>query len=132
MIERLKESRGSAVGFKVIGKLSTADTASLSQQIAFAMTLHKRPLGILADLSEMEGASWAARWQEMRFLQRHSDHIARMAIICDDPWQEVSEMVQPPAWIHNSCRKTVVEFIHLDPVPGVEDFGRMKIDCLRL
>ena len=93
MIERLKESGGSAVGFKVIGRLSAEDTASLSQQIEFAMKRHKRPLGILADLSEMEGASWAARWQEMRFLQRHSDHIARMAVICDDPWQEISEMV---------------------------------------
>jgi hypothetical protein len=93
MIEKLKESRGSAVGFKVIGRLTAEDTASLSRQIAFAMTRHKRPLGILADLSEMEGASWAVRWQEMRFLQRHSDHIARMAVICDDPWQEISEMV---------------------------------------
>jgi len=93
MIERLKESRESAVGFKIIGKLTAEDTASLSQQIEFAMSLHKRPLGILADLSEMQGASWAVRWQEMRFLQRHSNHIARMAVICNDPWQEISEMV---------------------------------------
>ena len=93
MIERLKESHGSAIGFKVTGRLSAEDTASVAQQIEFAMTLHKRPLGILADLCEMEGASWAARWQEMRFLQRHSDHIARMAVICDDPWHEISEMV---------------------------------------
>jgi len=34
----------------------------------------------------MEGASWAARWEEMRFLQRHTDHIARMAVISNDEW----------------------------------------------
>jgi hypothetical protein len=48
---------------------------------------------LLADLSAMHGASWAARWDEMRFLQAHSDHIGRIAIVCNDTWQELSEMV---------------------------------------
>ncbi len=60
MIERLKESHGSAIGFKLTGRLSAEDTAGLAQQIEFAMTLHKRPLGMLADLCEIEGASCRA------------------------------------------------------------------------
>ena len=39
-----------------------------------------RPIGILADLSEMHGAELKARWDEMRFLQKHTDHIARVAV----------------------------------------------------
>ncbi len=93
MIEQLRESRGSAVGFKVIGKLTTEDVTNISQQIENVIVANTKPIGLLADLSEMHGATWAARWDEMRFLQRHTDHIARMAVICNDQWQEVSEMI---------------------------------------
>ena len=93
MIERLKESGGQAFGFKVAGKLTPLDVAELSTLIEDAIAAHKQPIGVLADLSEMHGASWVARWDEMRFLQRHSDHIARLAVVCNDEWQEISEMV---------------------------------------
>jgi hypothetical protein len=93
MIEQLKESRGTAFGFKVTGKLTTGDIATVSLWIEDAIAANKHPIGLLADLSEMHGATWAARWDEMRFLQHHSDRIARMAVICNDQWQEISEMV---------------------------------------
>ena len=93
MIEQLRESRGAAFGFKVVGKLTTDDVTGLSEQIENVIVANKKPIGLLADLSEMHGATWAARWDEMRFLQRHTDHIARMAVICNDEWQEISEMI---------------------------------------
>ncbi len=93
MIERLKESHGIAVGFKVHGKLTADDIPALTQLVEQTIAANKHPIGLLADLSEMHGATWAARWDEMRFLQHHSDHIARLAIVCNDEWQEISEMV---------------------------------------
>jgi hypothetical protein len=93
MIEQLRESHGPAFGFKVVGKLTAEDISALSHLIENAITSYGKPIGLLADLSEMHGASWEARWDEMRFLQRHSDHIARMAVVCDDEWQEISEMI---------------------------------------
>jgi hypothetical protein len=93
MIEQLRETRGPAFGFKVIGKLTTEDVTQLSEQIETVIVANRKPIGLLADLSEMHGATWAARWDEMRFLQRHTDRIARMAVICNDQWQEVSEMI---------------------------------------
>jgi hypothetical protein len=93
MIERLAESHKAAFGFKVIGKLTADDVAGLSQQIDDIIAHHKKPIGILADLSEMHGATWAARWEEMRFLHRHTDHIARLAVVSNDEWQEISEMI---------------------------------------
>jgi hypothetical protein len=93
MIENFEETHGPAFGFKVIGKLSADDIVGLSGQIDKAIAVHCVPIGLLADLSQMEGASWASRWEEMRFLQRHSERIARMAIIRNDDWQEISEMI---------------------------------------
>jgi hypothetical protein len=93
MIEQLRENHGPAFGFKVVGKLTAEDVSALSHLIENAITSYRKPIGLLADLSEMHGASWDARWDEMRFLQRHSDHIARMAVICNDEWQEISEMI---------------------------------------
>jgi hypothetical protein len=93
MIEALKESRGPAFGFKVVGRLTGEDIASISQQIELAIGNRRKPIGLLADLSDMEGADWKARWEEMRFLQHHSNQIARLAIISNSDWQEISEMV---------------------------------------
>ncbi len=93
MIERLKESHGPAIGFKVEGKLTADDLAGVGHQIEATIGANKKPIGLLADISAMHGATWAARWDEMRFLQHHSDHIARIAIVCNDQWQELSEMM---------------------------------------
>ena len=93
MIEKLKDSHGPAFGFKVTGKLTADDIAGLTRQIDEAIQEHKKPIGILADLSEMEGATWGARWDEMRFLQTHTDHIARLAVVSNDKWEDIVEMM---------------------------------------
>ena len=93
MIERLKESHGPAIGFSVTGQLTADDMAGIAQQLELAIAEQKKPIGLLADLSAMHGATWAARWEEMRFLQRHSDHVARMAVVSNDKWEDISEMV---------------------------------------
>ena len=92
MIERLEESHKAVWGFKVIGELTAEDVANTSEQIDKCIAQHKKPIGLIADLSEMHGASWAARWEEMRFLGRHTDHIARLAVISNDEWQDVSKI----------------------------------------
>jgi hypothetical protein len=94
MIERLRESRGAALGFKVVGRISGDQVTAFEPQIAFLIKERKeRPIGILADLSQMEGADWRARWNEMRFLQKYTDHIARMAVVGADKWEEVVAML---------------------------------------
>jgi hypothetical protein len=72
---------------KVVGRLTGDDIASVSQQIETSIGDRKKPIGLLADLSDMQGADWKARWEEMRFLQRHSDQIARFAVVSNDDWQ---------------------------------------------
>ena len=94
MIERLKESQGAAIGFRVVGRTTAEEVKAFEPQIEFLIRERKnRPIGILADLSQMEGADWKARWDEMRFLQRYTDHIARMAVVGADKWEEVVAVI---------------------------------------
>lgn len=94
MIERLRESSGGALGFKVTGKLTDEDIKAFEPQIEFLLRERKhKPIGILVDLSDMRGAELKARWEELRFLQTHTDHIARMAVVGADKWEEVLAML---------------------------------------
>jgi hypothetical protein len=94
MIERLKESSGGVLGFKVTGKMTDEDIKGFEPQIEFLLRERKhKPIGILADLSQMRGAELKARWDEMRFLQKHTDHIARMAVVGADRWEEAMALL---------------------------------------
>lgn len=94
MIERLRESSGGVLGFRVVGNMTEADIKDFEPQIEVLIRERKhKPIGILADLSAMRGADWGARWEEMRFLQKHTDHIARMAVVGADKWEEIVAIV---------------------------------------
>ena len=103
MIERLKESVGAAFGFKVTGKLSDAELKAFEPQLEFFIAERKKhPIGILADLTEMHGAEWKARWDDLRFLQKHTDQIARMSIVGADRWEEIVDIVTAGAAVLQS------------------------------
>jgi hypothetical protein len=94
MIDRLRESSGGVLGFKVTGKMTDEDIKGFEPQIEFLLRERKhKPIGILADLSQMRGAELKARWDEMRFLQKHTDHIARMAVVGADRWEEAMALL---------------------------------------
>jgi len=94
VIERLKETAGLAFGFKVVGKLLREELKAFEPQLEFFMQQHKgHPIGILADLTEMHGAEWKARWEDMRFLQKHTSQIARMAIVGAERWEEIVNLI---------------------------------------
>lgn len=103
MIERLKETGGSAFGFRASGKLSDEDLKAFEPQLEFFIAQHKkRPIGILADLTDMQGAEWKARWDELRFLQKHTSQIARMAVVGADRWEEIVDIVTAGAAVLQS------------------------------
>jgi hypothetical protein len=90
MIELLKEGDGRAIGFKVSGRVTKEDVVAFEPQIERAIQRGgKRPIGILADLSAMDAASWGARWEEIRFISRWKDHIARVAVVGAKKWEEI-------------------------------------------
>jgi len=90
MIELLKESEGRAVGFRVTGRVTADEVAAFEPQIERAIEHGgKKPIGVLADLSAMAGADWGARWEEIRFLSRWAEHIARVAVVGAKRWEEI-------------------------------------------
>ncbi len=93
MIERLSESLGGVIGFKLTGRVTAEDGEGMEQQIQFVIRSRgKRPIGILLDLSAMSGIDLQARWEEIRFLQKYTDHIARMAVVGAHAWEKISSM----------------------------------------
>jgi len=89
MIERLKDSGDKAFGLKVTGRVTAAEVEAFLPQFEVAIKGRgKRTLGILADLSGMQGAEWKARWDEIKFLSKYSDHIARVAVVGAGKWED--------------------------------------------
>ena len=93
MIEHLEHTRGPAFGFAVHGVLTAADVADLTARLDYMIGSYKKPIGVLANLSNMESADWTARWNEMRFPDRYTDQIARLAIVGASDWEEVASMM---------------------------------------
>jgi hypothetical protein len=90
MIERLKESGEKGIGFKVTGKLTAEEVEGFLPQMEFAIKDRgKKTIGILADLSAMKGAEWAARWDEIKFLSKYAEHIERVAVVGAGKWEDV-------------------------------------------
>jgi SpoIIAA-like len=93
MLEKLK-SEGRAFGFRVAGRVTAEEVEAFLPQVESAIREHgKHPIGILADLSGMRGAEWKARWDEIRFLARYGEHIARVALVGAGKWEDVKAEV---------------------------------------
>jgi SpoIIAA-like len=90
MIERLKEAGGSGFGFKAIGEVTADDVKSIEPQIEREIAQsHKRPIGIVIDLTSLKDVEWKARWEELRFLSKYGGRIARVAVIGARKWEEL-------------------------------------------
>jgi hypothetical protein len=90
MIQRLKESEGRAFGLKVSGRVTAEEVEAFLPQLEMAIRERgKRTIGILADLTDMTGADWAARWEEIKFLSKYAEHIERVAVVGARKWEEL-------------------------------------------
>lgn len=90
MIEKLSQSDARAFGLKVEGELTAKEVEAFIPQIEFVVENRgNRKVGLLADLTSMDGVEWKARWEELRFLSRYSDHIERVAIVGGGTWERL-------------------------------------------
>jgi hypothetical protein len=87
MIERLPSPGGNGLGFKASGALTADDVKTAETQIELAISnSHKKPIGILLDLTALQDVEWKARWEEFRFLKKFGGPIARVAVIGARTW----------------------------------------------
>jgi hypothetical protein len=114
MIEKLRQSDNRAFGLKVDGELTAEQLEVFVPQIEFAVGKRgHRKIGILADLSSMEGAEWKARWDELHFLKKFAEHIVRFAVVGGDRWEQLmSEILAGTVLIEVETRYYEKDEIH--------------------
>ncbi len=90
MIEILRGDGGSGFGFKASGAVTAEDVKAIEPQIEREIAqAHKHPIGILIDMTAVKDVDWKARWEELRFLRKFGDPIARVAVIGARTWEEL-------------------------------------------
>jgi SpoIIAA-like len=90
MIKRITEAGGSGFGFKATGAITAEDVKAIEPEIEREIARsHKRPIGILVDLTELKDVEWKARWEELRFLHKYGGPIARVAVVGARKWEEL-------------------------------------------
>jgi hypothetical protein len=87
MLEKLSESSGSVVGYKVQGKVTAADYRQLDPEVQ-ALVDKYDSVCLLLDLQEFGGEEVKAWLPDFKFSHRFHDKVTRMAIVGDKRWEE--------------------------------------------
>jgi hypothetical protein len=108
MLEKLSESLGSVVGYKVVGKVTEADYQELEPEIQSLVDEYDDDVCILLDLQEFAGEEANSWLSDLKFGHRFHDKIAKMAIIGDKRWQKWIAALADPFYAKDA------EFFHPD------------------
>lgn len=96
MLEKLHESTGSVVGYKVVGKVTVEDYQKLEPEIQALVDKYEDDVCLLLNLQEF-GREEAKAWlPDLKFGHRFHDKIAKMAIVGDKRWEKwLTTLVDP-------------------------------------
>lgn len=96
MLEKLSESSGSVVGYKVVGKVTTEDYQKLEPELQALVDKYDDDICFLLDLQEFAGEEAKAWLPDLKFGHRFHDKIARMAVVGDKRWEKwMTALVKP-------------------------------------
>ena len=87
MLEKMSESSGPVVGYKVQGKVTAEDYQQLNQEVQALVDQHD-DVCLLLDLQEFAGEEANAWLPDMKFGHRFHDKIKKMAIVGDKRWEK--------------------------------------------
>lgn len=88
MLEKLSESSGPVVGYKVVGKVTVGDYKQLEPEIQALVNQFDDNVCLLLDMREFAGEEVKAWLPDLKFGHRFHDKIDKMAIVGDKRWQE--------------------------------------------
>ena len=95
MLEKIKESSGPVVGYKVVGKVTAADYQKLDPEVQ-ALVNQFDKVCLLLDLQDFAGEEAKAWLPDLKFGHRFHDKIAKMAIVGDKRWEKwLTSLVEP-------------------------------------
>jgi hypothetical protein len=95
MFEKLTESSGPVVGYKIVGKVTVEDYQQLDPEIQALVNQYDR-VCLLLDLQESAGEETKAWLPHLKFGHRFHDKIVKLAIIGDKRWEKwVAALADP-------------------------------------
>jgi SpoIIAA-like len=101
MFEKMSESAGNTIGFRVSGHVTKEDYAALTPEVQ-ALVDREGSIGLLLDMENFkweEANAWGA---DMKFGQTYRHKIAKLAIVGDKKWQHLIANLADPFYAHES------------------------------
>ena len=87
MLEKLSQSSGNAVGYKVTGRLTKEDFATLAADVE-ALVQQEGTIRLLLDLEAFKGEKFKTLGSYRQFRRDHRSDIAKMAVVGGTKWRE--------------------------------------------
>ena len=87
MLEKLSQSSGNVLGYKVIGKITEEDYMAVTADLE-SLLQGETNMRLLLDLEAFEGEEIKARGAKLSFRGEYQEKIAKMAIVGDKKWHE--------------------------------------------
>jgi len=108
MLEKLSESSGSLVGYRVVGKVTVEDYRQLEPEVQALVEKYNDGVCLLLDMQAFAGEEVKAWLPDLKFGHRFHDRIEKMAIVGDKHWQEWLTALVDPFYAKNA------KFFHPD------------------
>jgi hypothetical protein len=87
MIEKLKESSGNVVGFRMTGKLTDADYKAMEPE--FEKTIEKfGKIRLLWHLEEFKGWEAKAVWDDYEYWRKYGKNMELVAMVGNKRWED--------------------------------------------
>ncbi len=96
MFEKLNESSGSVVGYKVTGKITPADYEQLTPEVQTLVDQYDDGVCLLLDMQEFAGEEVKAWLPDMEFGHDFHNKINKMAIVGDKRWEKWLTVLAKP------------------------------------
>jgi hypothetical protein len=95
MIERLEQSTGNTLGYKVSGTVDKGDYEVLTQGVQ-ALVHEMGDINVLLDVTEFHWEKVSAWGADLKFGHDYHNKITKMAIVGDKKWQKWASHLAAP------------------------------------
>jgi hypothetical protein len=95
MIEKLEQSSGKVIGFKMSGKLHDDDYAHFQPEVE-SVIAEAGKVRLLAQFHDFHGWDLHALWDDVKFSTKHCADVERVALVGEKKWEEWMAKVCKP------------------------------------
>ncbi|MFC2055751.1 STAS/SEC14 domain-containing protein, partial [Chloroflexota bacterium] len=88
MLEKLSESSGDILGYKVIGKITKQDYSTVIADIQ-VIGQEQTCIGLLLDLIAFKGEETKSRSAKLSFRSDYQKKISKLAVVGDKQWHDL-------------------------------------------